>query len=371
LADQPLRVLFVVGETTGGIGRHVRALAAGLLSHGVTSIVCGPESALTAVAGVPGVEVHRAPVGDRAGVALSSARRAVRHLARDADVVHGHGLAAGVAATARPAGRPLVVTWHNAPLVTGMSRRLHLMASRYVARRADVVLGASPDLTQAARIAGARDARDIFVASPPSGPPARSREEVRAALGVEDRPMVLAVGRLQAQKRFDVLVGAAAGWTGPSDPVVVIAGSGPDEDELRMQAATARADVRLLGERADVADLIPAADLVALPSAWEARALVAQETLRAGVPLVTTAVGGLPDLVADAALAVPVGDSAALRDAIRRLLADPTLRADLVERGLARAAQWPTLEQSVADLAVLYRSLPGIQPGSGTASSSA
>jgi glycosyltransferase involved in cell wall biosynthesis len=356
-------VLLVVGETDGGIGRHVALLAEHLGRHGIAAAVSGPASALAAVGDPPGVgkalvETSRS----RPDVVLSS-RRKLRKLARGFDLVHAHGLRAGAIAAARPAPVPLVVTWHNAPLVGGSARRAHSLLERYVARSARLTLGASADLTEAASRAGARAARTTFVVAPPLGPAGRTREDVRAELGAGDRVVVLAVGRLQAQKRLDVLVGAATRWVGQSGgPMVVIAGSGPDEAQLRAQIATTGAPVQLLGARSDVADLLGAADVVALPSVWEARSLVAQEALRAGVPLVTTPVGGLPDLVGDAGLFAPVGDVDALGEALDRIIREPGLAARLTSDGLARAATWPTLEASVEELAAAYRDLLG-RPG--------
>lgn len=360
MVERPLRVLLVAAETTGGIGRHVGLLAERLPAHDLRVSVAGPRSALDVVAGTPNIATYDVPVGSFAG-----ARRALRELVGEVDVIHAHGLRAGVlAASAR--GRSsarLVVTWHNAPLVSGPRLVAHRVASAYAARRADVTLGASPDLTAAARRAGARDARDTFVVAPPTGSAARTGTVVRAELGVGVRPVILAVGRLQAQKRLDVLVDAASRWAGqPGGPVVVIAGSGPDEVALRARADASGADVRLLGARTDVADLMAAADVVALPSAWEARSLVAQEALRTGVPLVTTPVGGLPELVGDAALLVPVGDAPALGAALDRLLADAELRRQLVDLGRARAAEWPTVEDAVASLASAYAEIAGRDP---------
>ena len=91
----------------------------------------------------------------------------------------------------------------------------------------------------------------------------------------------------------------------------------------------------LLGHRTDVADLLAGADLAVVTSDWEARQLFAQEALRAGVPLVATAVGGLPELVGDAAALVPPGDVDALDAAVRALLDDPAARAELGRRAPA------------------------------------
>jgi glycosyltransferase involved in cell wall biosynthesis len=128
---------------------------------------------------------------------------------------------------------------------------------------------------------------------------------------------------------------------------------------LADQIATTAAPVTLLGQREDIADLLGAADVVALPSLWEARALVAQEALRAGVPLVATGVGGLPSLLGDAAIIVPAGDAPALRIAIESVLSDHDRRARMIAAGFARAAGWPDQEDSLDELAQTYRDLIG------------
>jgi glycosyltransferase involved in cell wall biosynthesis len=353
-------VLLVVGETTGGIGRHVALIAERLGRHGVAAAVCGPESALDVVGEPPGVGTQRLDTARLRPDALWASRRRLRSLARGFDVVHAHGLRAAAVAAARPRGVPLAVTWHNAPLMSGPARRAHGLLARYVARSADLTLGASADLTEAARRAGSRDARSTFVVAPPMPPPSRPREEVREELGAGTRAVVLAVGRLQAQKRLDVLVRSAARWAGRDDsPLVVVAGDGPDRAALQRQIDATGAPVRLLGARSDVSDLLLAADVVALPSVWEARSLVAQEALRAGVPLVTTPVGGLPELVGDGAVLVPVGDPDGLRTAIETIVGEPARAADLRAKGRAQAGTWPTVDAAVTELAGLYRELAG------------
>ncbi|GAB3982396.1 hypothetical protein GCM10027615_65060 [Plantactinospora veratri] len=113
----------------------------------------------------------------------------------------------------------------------------------------------------------------------------------------------------------------------------------------------------LLGHRTDVADLLAGADLAVVTSDWEARQLFAQEALRAGVPLVATAVGGVPELVGEAAVLVPPDDVDAVDQAVRALLADPDRRAALAGLATVRAAQWPTEAETVATVAALYAEL--------------
>jgi glycosyltransferase involved in cell wall biosynthesis len=358
-ADGRRRVLLVLGESTGGIGRHVKSLAEGLPDHGVQVTVCAPGPTITSL-GLDGLDARivAAPVGRLGPGAVRTTRRILRREAAGTDVAHAHGLRAGADCAAFVPDVPLVVTWHNAPLGGPVWQRAHAALAHYVARSADLTLAASEDLAEDARAAGAERVITVFVAAPPLRPASRSAAAVRADLDVGGRPLVLALGRLHHQKRFDVLIDAAAHWADDNDlPIVVIAGDGPERAALAAQISRTNAPVVLLGARDDIADLLTAADVVALPSEWEARALVAQEALRAGVPLVTTPVGGLPSLVGDAAMIVPVGDAGALRTAIERVLTDPHERRRMVAAGFAQASSWPDEGASLDQLVEWYAAL--------------
>lgn len=333
-----LRVLLVAPRSAGGIGRHVASLAAGLRRRGVAV-------------------VDRGPVGPRALPRLLAA-------ARQVEIVHAHGLRAALAAAAvlgrsRPRRPPLVVTWHNVAPTTGWRRGIGALLERTVARRAEVTLAASTDLAERARMAGARDVRCCPVAAPALTAPRRDRETVRAELGAVDRPLVLAVGRLAAQKDYPLLLDAAVLLAGRDPaPLVVIAGDGPLRGALTRRITSGQLPVRLLGARDDVADLLAAADVVVLTSRWEARPLVAQEAMAAGVPLVATAVGGVPDLVGDAALLVGprqgVDVAGRFAAAVSRVLDSPQLAAKLAERGRRRAAGWPGESDTVDAVLACY-----------------
>jgi glycosyltransferase involved in cell wall biosynthesis len=265
--------------------------------------------------------------------------------------------------------RPLVVTWHNSVIAGGLRGRAGRFLERIVARSADLTLGASTDLVRRAAALGAKDARLGTVAAPALPAPTRSRAAVRAELGAsrEGVPVILSVGRLHQQKAYPILIDAAARWRDLTPPpVVVIAGSGPSYLQLAARVSATRAPVTLLGHRTDVADLLAAADLAVVSSVWEARQLFAQEALRAGVPLVATAVGGVPELVDDAAVLIPPGDVEALDGAVRRLLADVGLRAEYARRGVQRAEQLPTEEETLAQVRAVYAELaprPGAPSG--------
>ncbi|POM22360.1 Alpha-D-kanosaminyltransferase [Actinomadura rubteroloni] len=386
-----LRVALVLGTSGGGVGRHVRSVAAGLTARGARVLVCGPAateelfSFTSAGARFAAVDLADRPRPARDARAVARLRRLLRH----ADVVHAHGLRAGalaVAAGVRPAvgplrigrGRtPLAVTLHNAVLAGGRTAAVYGLLERVVARGADAVLGVSPDLEERMRSLGARRVQAAFVPAPPprSSPGPAVRPDVRARLGVGDRPLVLAVGRLAEQKGLSTLLDAAAGWARRDPvPLVAVAGDGPLEDDLAARIAAEDLPVRLLGRRSDVPDLLAAADVAVVPSVWEGQPLIVQEIMRAGRPLVATRVGGIPAMVgasargqaagsplqgpeSDAALLVPPGDAAALERAVNRVLDDAALAVRLGTAGALRAAALPSEADAVEQLAVLYRAL--------------
>lgn len=353
-ADAHLRVLLVAPDTTGGIGHHVRMLADGLLRRGHDVTVCAPQSTLqrlqfSAAQGGRSVEAVALPIGS--GSALLQRRR-LAHMAREHDVTHAHGVRAGALA-ALASMTPLVVTWHNAPLGSRAHRAVHQLLEGICARRAELVLGASEDLVARARAVGAKDARLLAVVAP------ERKATVPTVRGeLHQPPTVLAVARLHRQKRLDLLVQVAARWpAGPDRPQFVIAGDGPLLAALRRQAERQAAPVTFLGARTDIADLLRTADVVALPSDWEARPLVAQEALAAGVPLVATDVGGVRDLVGDAAVLVRPGSVQALEAGLREVLADTRLRSELQRMGPEQAARWPTAEDMIEQLIAFYLSV--------------
>ncbi|MFJ6757722.1 glycosyltransferase family 4 protein [Streptomyces sp. NPDC091273] len=353
---QPLRTVQVLGDGAGaGSCAHVRSLATGLAARGVRVTVCAPVQA-EGEYDFTGAGAQFAP----------DAVSVLRAACAGADVVHAHGVRAGMRAALAIRGRrvPLVVSWHgDGPTAAGALGRLSRMLERHVARAAAVVLGASSDLVDLARLRGARDARLAPVAVPayPDGPDGRGAADpgkVRAELGAVGRPLLITVGSLVPHRGYSLLLDAAREWrTLDPAPLLVVAGEGPLRAELSRRIEAEGLPVRLLGRRRDAAQLLAAADLAVLPSRREARALLAQEALRVGVPLVATAVGGVPELVGEGAVLVPPRDAAALASAVTGLLADPERRDALAAAGRVQAATWPSEDDTVAQVLSVYDEL--------------
>ena len=394
---RPGRVALVVGTTAGGTGAHVRMLAVGLAARGIGAWVLGPSPADAAFGfgALPGVTFSPVEFGDRPRpsdvAAVLRLRRLLRYGAiatgdpRWPDVVHAHGLRAGaltVLALAGVSGRrgrrpALVVTVHNGPPSgRGAAALIYRVLERVVAHRADLVLCVSADLQARMRSAGARRigraivpsdfagtapqvGRDPVDHAPGSDAPAPLAPPVPLGLGearAAGRPVVLAVGRLAAQKGFDVLLDAAARWRDLDPvPLLAIAGDGPLAGELRARAASLGVAAAFLGHRDDVADLVAAAAIFVLPSRWEGQPLVLQEALRAGAAIVATRVGGIPVLAGDdAALLVAPGDAAALAAAVRSVLTDVSLAGRLRAAAARRGAALPTADAAVAAALAAY-----------------
>ncbi|MER5813082.1 glycosyltransferase family 4 protein [Streptomyces sp. NPDC002033] len=352
----PLRTVQVLGGAGAGSSAHVRSLTTGLAARGVRVTVCAPVAAEG--------EYDFTGAGARFTPDAVSALRAA---CAGADLVHAHGVRAGMRAALalRGGGRgrvPLVVTWHGgAPEPAGALGRLSRLLERHVARAAAVVLGASSDQVDLARRRGARDARLAAPGVPggePGGEPAVDAGKTRAELGAVERPLIVAVGSLVARRGYSVLLDAARAWRVlDPQPLLVIAGEGPLRAELARRIEAEGLPVRLLGRRRDADRLLAAADVAVVPSRWEGRSLLAQEALRAGVALVATEVGGVPELVGEAAVLVPYGDSGALAGAVAALLDDPDRRAELAAAGRAQAATWPSEDDTVAQVLSVYDEL--------------
>jgi glycosyltransferase involved in cell wall biosynthesis len=212
-----------------------------------------------------------------------------------------------------------------------------------------------------------------------------SETDIRAELGL-DRSLTLigSVGGLRLQKRFDLLLDAHAqllrrvAHGAPAqgrarDPHLVIAGDGPCRAELERRIGALGLDkrVHLLGHRRDIDAILRQIDVAVMSSEYEGMPLFVFECMAAAVPLVATAVGGVPDVVKDGetGLLVAPHDAAGLASAIERVLADPQLGANLARAAAARLDQF-TIDSVARRFADLYEQLtaeahtqsPTVQP---------
>ena len=166
---------------------------------------------------------------------------------------------------------------------------------------------------------------------------------------------LLSVGRLRAPTDFVTLVRAMAGL----EARLRIAGDGPDRPALEAEIDRLGLSdhVELLGTRDDVPELLASSDVFVLSSDSEGLPMSVLEAMAAGLPVIASAVGGVPEAVRDGETGalVPPGDSAALARALRRLVADPALRERLGDAGRRRVEQEFSLERFEREHLELYR----------------
>ncbi|MGD2218021.1 MAG: glycosyltransferase [Gemmatimonadales bacterium] len=183
----------------------------------------------------------------------------------------------------------------------------------------------------------------------------------RERLGVPDDAVLIGgVGRLTAQKGFDDLIRAFAAIDRP-DVWLVIAGDGPDWEELREMARMFDVSPRVLmpGFVEDVPGLLADLDLFVLSSRQEGHPMVMLEAMATGLPIVATDIPGVGDTITDGVEGrlVPPGDLAALANTIVVLIDDPAAAARLGRNARKRIERDYTAERMVRRTEVLYEGL--------------
>ena len=336
-----MRVLQVLGNSAGGIARHVATIASEL----------GDDDRFDIAVAAPGelpvsidrreidLEIPDGPLGHRAVIA-----RLRDHITkRGYEVVHAHGLRAGIDSgrAARHSGAHRVVTVHNLvrPEVAGKVKApLYRAAEPLCLSSVDHVFCVSRDIAStlgALKIPRPPVIEVLHLGAGPAPGIDVDKEAVRSSLEVPDGDaLIVTVARLSPQKALHVLLEAVASLRRPS--VLAILGEGPLETELKQLASDLGvADrVRWLGFRDDVSDHISAADIFCLSSIWEGIPLAAMEAMALDTPVVATAVGGMDELIANGVSGrlVPPDDPRALCVALEEVLEEPLAAAGLAER---------------------------------------
>lgn len=309
-----------------------------------------------------GVRVH--VLGRRGRFDTGALVRLVRIIRRGRfDVVHNHNFTAltvGVPAAILAGVNVLVRTEHN---VTRSRGRVRDTLSKLAAMREDAQIAVSGDVRRTHVAAGRiPPERFVTIRNGIEGIPrasAGARASVRVGLGLLENAFVcLNVGSLTPQKNRRTLLEAAARLKDMPNVRFVVVGSGPEEARLKGLAEEMGLSDRVsfLGQRLDVPDLLAASDIFVLSSDWEGLPITILEAMSAGVPCVTTDVGGIPEVLTDGetGILVPPRDPDALAAGVRRLAGDAGFRrriADAAEREFERRFR---SEQMVRQTEALY-----------------
>lgn len=348
----------------GGAERSLLILLANLdRGRFAPTLVCPPGELATAAAGLelpwrawPGYDARRRL---QTLPALLRASHQLRPLLADADLVHANSFAAGLAAAlvCRP---NQVLVWHRRDL------RLPRLPAAWLAQQAQAVIVLSPhhDLRANPRVHVLPNALD-----PATFWPARPAAAVRAEFGVPpEAPLVICVGALIPWKGHNLLLDAFCQVLGTlRDARLLVVGADPSGEHTAHVAALQQRSsepplagrVVWAGQRNDVADLIAAADVLALPSDHEPFGRVLLEAAAVRRPVVATDLGGpravvVPGETGLLVLAEPAAFAAAL---VAALTLPSDEQAAMGQRAYDRLVARYSPQQQAMHLAALYDQL--------------
>lgn len=359
----------------GGAENQMLELFKRLTHRGHTVRIVCAGARFAEVARDAGLDAHLLPGPPAGPGSLASAVREVRRHARlaGARLLHAVGVRpAVVAALARRGMSPspgLVVTVHNLTRPRPWTRALATLILRATGcflttvseseRRAYIAHG-----FPAARCRTIYNGQDV-----PASPAPESRRAARLDLGLPEDACVIAVlGRLSPEKGHSLLMRALAGLGAEGASIVaVFAGEGPLRAALEAERDRLGLPdhVRFLGFLRDVRNVLCASDLLALPSRAEAFPMALLEAMSHGLPVVATRVGGVTELVNDAAVGwtVPPDDPLAMRAAIREAATNPAERRRRGAAARARVQSHFSVDRMVEETLRVYTAEEGPMSG--------
>ena len=377
-----VRVLLVIDsidDHAGGAERFVIGLAKALPPERYEVLVAttrhsgGALMDELAAAGIRHVDADRRARFDV--LALGRLARAMRR--ERIDVVHANKYGSNVWSTifGRLTRVPVVIAQEHTWAYTGQRVR-PLVDGRVIGPLCDAFIAVSTaDRDRMIELEHVRPDKVVVIPTAYIPRDGGASGDLRAELGLAPgTPLVGTVAILRPQKALHVLLDAFAIVARERpEPHLVLAGGGDSEEDLRAHAAGLPCADRIhfLGLRQDAGAVWAALDVGAISSDFEGLPIAALEAMHNGTPLVATAVGGVPDLVADGVtgLLVPRRDPAALAAGIADLLEDADKRARFAAAGAERVAEYG-LDALIERTTALYERLlarPGSRAAAGRA----
>lgn len=361
-------VLHVAQPEEAGVPRAVVRLVFDQVTRGWAVHVAAPDRGEWAgLLGAAEVTRHVWEASRGPGFTLPSEMRRLRKIVEEVkpDLIHLHSSKAGLAgrlitrSSIPTIFQPHGWSWWAAPKGSRSAVRAW---ERFAMRWTDVVICVSDRERSLAVAGGIRGRLHVIpngVDTTAIGPASEAdRRDARRALGLENAPTAVCVGRLHHAKGQDILLRA---W--PSvlralpDATLYLVGDGPEMPNL---VAMAGSGVSFMGHRTDVPAWLAAADVVVIPSRWEGMSLAMLEAMAVARCVVTTDVPGARQALGTQAEAiVPATDTDALAGALVRRLADPDLARSEGMAARAKAEGAFDLPKITAEVAVLYLELVG------------
>ena len=347
---KPYKILHIIGGgEIGGAEQHVLTLLNGIDRTRFTPhLVCltdGPFAALARETNIPTItrSMHfPLDLSPLPGIIRWARQKGI-------NLVHTHGSRANLLGRlgARWLGVPSLTTVHSSlahDYLSPWSARMALGLDRLTLPLTSGIITVSEYLAKEVALRGGRNLETIYNGQAPISfdDPSSSRHKFRLQWGIPTDALVLGtIGRLHPTKGQTYLIKAASQlrFKFPNLHLLLI-GDGPLRQDLELELKQSTLPYTLTGYLPQAYEALPAMDLFVLPSVCEGMGLVLLEAMQAGVPIVASAVGGIPEVVraGEDGLLVSPGDVAGFSNACSKIIENPDLAKSLVLSGLSR---WP------------------------------
>lgn len=365
MSVKPYEILHVIGGgEIGGAEQHVLTLLNGIERTRFTPhLVCLTHGPFAALARETNISTKTLPMHFPLDLSpLPSIIRWARQ--KRINLVHTHGSRANLLGRlgARWLGVPSLTTVHSSlahDYLSPWSAHMALGLDRLTLPLTSGIITVSDYLAKEVASRGGRNLRTIYNGQAPISvaDPSSSRHKFRLQWRIPADALILGtIGRLHPAKGHTYLIKAVTQLRlkYPNLHLLLI-GDGPLRQNLEFELKQSTIPHTLTGYLPRAYEVLPAMDLFVLPSVSEGMGLVLLEAMQARVPIVASAVGGIPEVIRAGkdGLLVPPGDVAGFSDACSRIIDDPDLAKSLVLSGLSR---WPkfSIDNMVSETEQVY-----------------
>jgi len=365
---KPYKVLHIIGGgEIGGAEQHVLALLNGIdRTHFTPHLVCLTHGPLAALAHESNIPTRTLPM--HFPLDLSPLPGILRWARQEGiNLIHTHGSRANLLGRlgARCLRVPCLTTVHSSlahDYLSPWSARTALVLDRLTLPLTSGIITVSDYLAVEVALRGSRNLTTIYNGQSPISfaDPSSSRHQFRLHWGIPGDALLLGtIGRLHPTKGQTYLIKTATQLhlKFPNLHLLII-GDGPLRQDLEFELKQSAIPHTLTGYLPRAYEALPAMDLFVLPSVSEGMGLVLLEAMQAGIPIVASAVGGIPEVVRAGkdGLLVPPGDVTKFTEACTSIIENPNLAKTLVLSGQDR---WPmfSIESMVSKTEQVYTRL--------------
>ena len=336
----------------GGVGVHIHTLSKELVKQGhEVYVITYPHADLADIDGIHVIGTKGINIpGIRGLMFKRNAKKALEKLLKevDIDIVHGHYLFPAGAAAVEVGSKHKIktyVTAHGSDMFEMYKKQSFMRPSiKNVLKKADVVFAVSNALKQEILATGVDGISNKTRLCWNSVDINKFSKDNKNLLDNHGKPIVLFVGNIIKRKNVNLILEAKK--QSKTDYELVIVGDGPLKKDLENKVKTENiSDVRFLGSRRDVENIIPGCDVLVLPSFSESFGLVLIEALACEKAVIGSDVGGISEIITDnVGLLIDPNDSSSLSDAIDKIIGDDGFRNKLSSNARRRAIDFSKVE---------------------------